>query len=522
MATREEMQKIAKEAVETYIKTSEGDVTKGRITETELLEELNTHIKSVEKTIIGQAAQNIKDSTKRDKLIEKLQSSVFKKLEDQGVIEKEKKPGFWERGSKELDWNLDRRINGLNNILSGNFKYGSLQVLQSFQKGRALIGHPMIQWVAAAAKLGIALNDFIWKANDLSRRVSGSPLSIEATKRKWQMSYEDFAMTAAYGQKKEDLYNYKIENFGKLTKEQLSKDPRFSGVWAQGRFALQQYGASPDLMNTLLKQQNTIGRSTSSMEKFNYKLIKSLEGLDKLSSQQFLQNLTELNKVLLANNINGLASAESFKRFQDQLNRGTLTYNDFIQGLTTRRKSSTATLAGIGMMMAQRGLGGKALQAAAETGEASEIAHVVRAGGNEIQMGLEQLTVSLAKETGLSNLEEALAAISDSEFGQLVGDLKNLEVQRTLARGGTLAIKTEGKELELNQLAKDVQGRQITEQEDFREIDRKLLTNAVETKGLIQNIYDYLKLSALESLKDVEKNRPIEVKINMVSPTIQS
>lgn len=461
--------------------------------------------------------KGIQEDIKSKQLQAKIVQQVVKEEQNRIEIlkkqnEEAKKPGFWQRGSEQLDWNLDRRINGLNSVLSGNFKYGSLQILQSFQKGRALIGNPMIQFGLAAAKLGLALNDFSTKTDRLANRIAGGSLvAPEAKNRKWQMSYEDTVMAMMYGQNKKDFYDYKIGSFGSLAKERLSRDPRFTQVWSQGRAAMQDLGANPDIINTFLQQQMTIGRSTASMEKFNYKLIKSIQGLDLLSSSQFTQSIADLNKTFLANNINGLANAESLKRFQDQLNRGTLTVADFTRGLTSRREASTSTLAGIGALMAERGLGGKELQEAYNSGDMVRVAGIMRRGGNNISRGVEQLQTQygqeIAAQLGTSDVKEVLAMLSESPIGQLGPNLKNLEVENILLRGGSLTIAVDGKNTNLNKILKDKEGREITEEEDLKNLDRELVSSTVDNTNALKSLTNLLQIGGLWGMKEIEPYR---------------
>lgn len=455
----------------------------------------------------------INEATKNDKKLAdiKLQEVELKKKQ----IEESKK-GFWNQiktgGSDTIDWNLDRRINGLNSLLSGNFKYGALQIAQSFKIGRNFINHPLVMFATAAAKLGFALNDFSTKTDRLANRIAGGSLvAPDAKNRKWQMSYEDTVMAMMYGQSKKDFYDYKIGSFGSLAKERLSRDPRFTQVWSQGRSAMQDLGANPDIINTFLQQQLAIGRSTNSMEKFNYRLIKSIQGLDLLSSSQFTQAIADLNKTFLANNINGLANAESLKRFQDQLNKGTLTIADFTRGLTSRREASTSTLAGIGALMAERGLGGKELQEAYNSGDMVRVAGIMRRGGNNISRGVEQLQTQygreIADQLGTSDVREVLAMLSESSLGQLGPNLKNLEVENILLRGGSLTVSIDGKDTTLDKIIKDKSGKEITEEEDLKNIDRELVNSTVDNTNALKSLTNLLQLGGLWGMKEIEPYR---------------
>lgn len=467
----------------------------------------------------------INEATKTDKKLAdaKLQEVELKKKQ----LEEAKKPTFWHQikygGNDTIDWNLDRRITGLNNVLSGNFKYGALQIAQSFKLGRNFINHPMVMFATAAAKLGFALNDFSTKTDRLANKIAGGSLvSPDAKLRKWEMSYQDTVMTMMYGQNKKDLYDYKISTFGAQTKAMLSKDPRFSRVWSQGRAALQDFGASPDLMNSLLQQEVAIGRTSQSMEKFNYKLIKSLQGLDKLGSTAFVQNLVGLNKTLLANNINGLASAESLRRFQDQLNKGTLTIQDFTQGLSSRRQSDTSALAATAQMLYEHGLGGEELKKAIESGDMIHAAGIVRRGGQSMQKDIEKLTTTygeeVARTVGTTDLKEVLALTSNMPWSQMTGNLKNMEVQNLLVKGGSLVVALNGKDISLDKIIKDREGKDITEEQDLLSIDKELIDTTVDNTNALKSLTNLLQIGGLWGMKEVESNKStIEKYANIIA-----
>ena len=478
------------------------------------LKELANNTKSFNQAI----KNNIRELKNQDLIYKKLSESAKKVSSDIENIPKAK--SFWNQikngGSDGIDWNLDRRINGLNNLLSGNFKYGALQIAQSFKIGRNLINHPMVMFVTAAAKLGFALADFSARTDRFANRIAGGSLvSPDAKNRKWEMNFQDTTVTMAYGQDKKAFYDYKVGTFGALTKQRLSRDPRFTEAWSQGRAAFEDLGANPDLMNGLLQQQIAIGRTSMSMEKFNYKLIKSLQGLDKLGSTQFLQNLTDLNKTLLANNVNGLANAESLRRFQDQLNKGTLTVSDFTRGLTSRRQGSTSTLAGVGAMLAERGLGGKELLDAYSRGDMIAVAGAVRRGGNRMQRDIEKIAPEIAQQLGTSDFREALALQSDTAWGSLSANLKNLEVQNIIAKGGSLTIALDGKDTSLDKLIEDKNGKEITEFEDFKKIDKELIKVTADNTSSLKTLTNLLTLGGLGAMSSIEKQGGVG---NIINP----
>ena len=463
------------------------------------------------KNSIAALAKDIADGMyKKDK---NFQGNVVQLLTE-ALKDQKRKKSFWDQiksgGSESIDWNLDRRIKGINAALSGSFKYGTMEILQSFKIGRGLIGHPLIQFAAASAKLTAAMIDFNNRANVLADKLAGGALTYSTNARdsKYRRRYERKAAAIIYGQNEEDYTNFIMGSFGSQTKEAYNKDPRFSMAYNQGRAIMQRFGADPNQMNELMKQQNTINRSTISMEKFNYKLIKAFEGLDKFSSQSLIQAYTDLNKTLLANNVQGLASIDWLKKFQDQLNNGTLTIQNFTQGLTTRRGAETSTLAGVGAMLAERGLGGKELQEAYARGDMIAVAGAVRRGGVRMQKDIEKIAPEISKQLGTSDWREALALQSGTPWGQLTGDLKNLEVQKILTSGGSLAAQITGKEIKLSDEAKkDKDGDIITEEQEFKNANKELIKATVENTGMVKNLTNALGLLGSKIVADFEQDK---------------
>ena len=319
--------------------------------------------------------------------------------------------------------------------------------------------------------------------------------------------YERKALAMMYGQRPEDYTNFIMGSFGTRTKEKLNEDPLFDAAYNQGRAILERFGADPNQMNELMKQQTIIGRSTVSMEKFNYKLIKAFEGLDKLSSQSFIQSLTDINKTLLANNIQGIASTEWLKKFQNQLNAGTLAAQDFVRGLTSRRGSETSTLAGVGAMLAERGLGGKELQEAYKRGDMIAVAGAVRRGGMSMQRDIEKIAPEIAQKMGTTDWKEALALQSGTPWGQLTGDLKKLDIQDILSKGGSLTVGLQGKELSLTNITKTKEGKEISELEDFKVADKELINATVENTGAMKTLSNAVSLLGSYILADYEQRK---------------
>lgn len=400
-----------------------------------------------------------------------------------------------------LDWKLDRRVNAFNSLLSGNFKYGATQFLQTFERGKILLNHPMVMFAAAAAKLTIAMIDFSTKTDRMANKIAGGSLvSPEMKINKWQIAAQDYALTTMYGQNKEDLYKFKIGSFGALTKERFAKDARFTNAWAFGRSAIEDMGGNPELINSFMQQQVAIGRTSNNIEKFNYNLIKTITNLDKLSTDQFINSFNELNKTFIANNINGTANANSLLKFQDALNRGTLSVSDFTRGLTSRRGAETSTLAGVGAMLAERGLGGKKLQEAYARGDMIAVAGLVRRGGQQMQRDIEKIAPEMAQRMGTTDWKEALALQSGTPWGQMTGDLKKLDVQDILSKGGSLVINVDSKDLKLNQ----------EQQQEFLDMQSELIKTAVDNKGSFEALGQGIKLGALELAAAYEKAQNAE------------
>lgn len=483
-----------------------------------------SELTSKEQEIIKQANEKIKNLKKENELSKKEQLDLKIKKEKNETKQKENieqitRKSIEKQNSESsfrqlinqlksgksdiqgLDWKLDRRVNAFNSLLSGNFKYGATQFLQTFERGKILLNHPMVMFGVAVEKFLIAAIDFSTKTDRLANKIAGGSLvSPEMKSRKWEMSAQDYALAIMYGQNKEDLYKFKIGSFGALTKKRLAEDSNFTHAWSFGRAAMEDLGGNPDLINSFMQQQVAIGRSSNSIEKFNYKLVKTITNLDKLSTDQFMSSFNELNKTLIANNINGTANAKSLLKFQDALNRGTLSVSDFAKGLTSRRGAETSTLAGVGIMLAERGLGNKELQDAYARGDMIAVAGAVRRGGQQMQRDIEKIAPEIAEQIGTSDLQEALAMQSNTPWGQMTGDLKKLDVQNILSKGGSLVINIDSKDLKLNQ----------EQQQEFLDMQSELMKTSIDNKGALEALGQGMKLGALQLAAAYEKAQNAE------------
>ena len=504
MATRDEMQQIAKEVVEAYVKASEGDVEKGRISEADLLKKLNTNIKSIGKTVTTQAKQAIKDSNNRDKLIEKLQNTVVQKLEKQGVIQQSPQENFLQRiGFKQptrddlaTQYRARQMAGGIESILEGRFASGLRQLGSTIPTIANFMGGPLYAAMTGLATATIKAIDSFIKFSAVATRLSGSELGTKVSDRYARLR-DIKGLSMAYGQNSEDFDKYMMSDIGNVGRRRLWQDRQFTNVWMSTRADFERMGVSPDKVNTLMSQQLSLGRSSDEIRRFNYRLREATKTMDTFSSDKFISSYQELNKTLIANNINGMANAKTLSKFQDQLNKGTLSISDFTKALTSRRGAETSTLAGVGAMLAERGLGGKELLDAYYRGDMIAVAGAVRRGGAQMSRDIEKIAPEISKELGTSDWKEALALQAGTPWGQLTADLKNLQVQNTLVSGGSMVIGSDGKPLKPEDLAK--------EEQEIKKSESELIDETVKLTGTFKLLKDYIQYNILQKGADIEK-----------------
>ena len=329
---------------------------------------------------------------------------------------------------------------GIESILSGNILSGFRQLGSTVPRIANFMGGPLYAAMTALSTAVIGAIDSFTKFRAESSRLSGGISNIKGDR--YTRAFQTYALTTMYGQNNKDYDKFLMSNVGWSGRQAMWENKpyrnEFTRTWASTRAAFEQVGANPDLTNSLMLQQRSIGMSPDNMRRFNNRLVEATKSLDVIGSDKFINAYQELNKTLIANNINGMASAKMLAKFEDQLNKGTLTVADFTKGLTSRRGAETSTLAGVGAMLAERGLGGKELQKAYARGDMIAVAGLVRRGGQQMQRDIEKIAPEMAQRMGTTDWKEALALQSGTPWGQMTGDLKNLEVQRILTSGGSL------------------------------------------------------------------------------------
>lgn len=329
---------------------------------------------------------------------------------------------------------------GIESILSGNVLSGFRQLGSTVPRIANFMGGPLYAAMTALSMAVIGAIDSFTKFRVESSRLSGGISNIKGDR--YARAFQTYALTTMFGQNSKDYDKFLMSNIGWSGRQAMWENKpyrnEFARTWASTRAAFEQVGANPDLANSLMLQQRSIGMSPDNMRRFNNRLVEATKSLDVMGSDKFINAYQELNKTLIANNINGMASAKMFAKFEDQLNKGTLTVADFTKGLTSRRGAETSTLAGVGAMLAERGLGGKELQEAYARGDMIAVAGLVRRGGQQMQRDIEKIAPEMSERFNTTDWKEALALQSGTSWGQMIGDLKNLEVQKILTSGGSL------------------------------------------------------------------------------------
>lgn len=329
---------------------------------------------------------------------------------------------------------------GIESILSGNILSGFRQLGSTVPRIANFMGGPLYAAMTALSTAVIGAIDSFTKFRVESSRLSGGISNIKGDR--YTRAFQTYALTTMFGQNSKDYDKFLMSNIGWSGRQAMWENKpyrnEFARTWASTRAAFEQVGANPDLANSLMLQQRSIGMSPDNMRRFNNRLVEATKSLDVMGSDKFINAYQELNKTLIANNINGMASAKMFAKFEDQLNKGTLTVADFTKGLTSRRGAETSTLAGVGAMLAERGLGGKELQEAYSRGDMIAVAGLVRRGGQQMQRDIEKIAPEMSERFNTTDWKEALALQSGTSWGQMIGDLKNLEVQKILTSGGSL------------------------------------------------------------------------------------
>ena len=80
-------------------------------------------------------------------------------------------------------------------------------------------------------------------------------------------------------------------------------------------------------------------------------------------------------------------------------------------------------------------------------------------------------------------------------------------MQNIIAKGGSLTISLEGKSTELNKVIKNQEGKNITEMEDFKEIEKTLIQVTADNTSSVKLLTEAIKLKALETMSDIESRK---------------
>ena len=494
-STRDELSKIGDAYYKTTMLTvkEQENVTKKY---KDLRETLNKEIEH--RKVLNKA---LDEETKVEK--KKIEKAKQEVSEIQKKIEEAKKPNFLQRmGFKEssskddlaTQYRARQMAGGLESILEGRVASGFRQLGSTVPIIANFMSGPLYAAMSGLASATIKAVDSFTKFSAVSARLSGSETGAKITDRYRRLS-DTSSLAMMYGQNVEDFDKYLMTNIGALGRKSLWTDRHFSNTLLSTRADFERMGVDPNRANSLINQQLSIGRSSDDMRKFNYQLRETTKTMDKFSSEKFISAYEELNKTFIANNINGMANARTLARFQDQLNKGTLSISDFTKSLTSRRTSETSTLAGVGAMLAERGLGGKDLQDAYRRGDMIAVAGIVRRGGQNISRDIEKISPEIAKEFGTSDIMEALALQSGTPWGQLSPNLKNIEVQKILASGGSLAIGAEGKPSVIK--PEDIDSMEKSEKE--------LIDETVQLTGTFKLLREYIKLNILQQGVEMEE-----------------
>lgn len=457
------------------------------------------------KNLIEQNTKEFKDTFNKE--LKKLKfAELNKKLENEllSSIKKEFKTpqGFWQsffqkrgfsekRDSLESRYASDQISRGLSYLSEGRFLSGITEVLKANLKVANFMGGPYYATMVAAAKVTESVINSLNRFEVATNRLAGNQ---DTKGTRYKKNFEIKAFANMYNQKEEDYIKYVMSDLGQGAKRKYYEDSQFTNTYYSMRAGLEQVGADPNKANSIISQQLSLGRTGLEIRKFNYELIKATKTMDIFSSDKFLNTYEELNKTLMANNINGMANAKTLAQFQDALNKGTLAASDFTRGLTSRRSAETSTLAGVGAMLAERGLGTKELRDAYNRGDMIAVAGAMRRGGNKISRDIEKIAPELAKQFGTTDIREAIAMQAGSPWGQLGPDLKKLEVQNILAAGGSLTIGTTA-------------NKPLTDEElqNINKAEHDLIDESIRLKGAFQAVSESAMLLAAYLAKEYEQ-----------------
>lgn len=369
MAERDEIVSIARAAVEEYIKKSEGDVTKGNISEEDLLKELNKYIKTIEKTVTDQARRNIQDNKDRKELIKNLQSNVVKRLEEQGVISK---PSFWEKiGFKEpskddlaTQYRARQMAGGIESIMEGRFVSGLRQIGSTIPQIANFMGGPLYLALSLTVKGLIAFDKHLAQLNKTVVSTTGGIYSdylnksysdrlsysktIEDLARQYHRQGEKDEMMRAIQSNFAPVTAYDIQRGGSIAAAAFANRTAFEGIGIEKTFADQ-------LLFKLMRQQGLTAGGASGQLNNLLRFASSKERGGIYSDQELIKKTDEAYNLMKMFGISMEWASRYVNKFSKEIELGTVAMSDFASYNRGIREGDTGKLAGIGQLLVEHG-----------------------------------------------------------------------------------------------------------------------------------------------------------------------
>lgn len=370
MAERDEIINIAKTAVEQYVKSAEGDVTKGSITEEELLKELNKYIKTIEKTVSDQAKRTIQENSKRNQLIEKLQGNVIKKLEEQGAISK---PSFWQKiglttPSKDdlaTQYRARQMAGGIESIMEGRFSSGLRQLASTVPQIANFMGGPY--YLALQTVVGglLKLDSALSKATKTATSMTGGIYSERLGGLEQRFANMSFvARTRAdlhdigMGSEYDNIVSALTKGYGYGTYQGQQRDFITSMAYAQK--GLGSLGISADTSNSLLSNLRLLeGKDTTGvyaqLKRFLDRSLGNkelgLKSMSYLSPEEAIKQTMTLFDQTKNLGLNFEWANRAVVKFEEQLKRGTMSLSDFAAVNRSLQSGGISKNAGLGALI---------------------------------------------------------------------------------------------------------------------------------------------------------------------------
>lgn len=370
MAERDEIISIAKTAVEQYVKNAEGDVTKGSITEEELLKELNKYIRTIEKTVSDQAKRTIQENSKRNQLIEKLQGNVIKKLEEQGVISK---PSFWQKiglttSNKDdlaTQYRARQMAGGIESIMEGRFASGLRQLASTVPQIANFMGGPYYLALQTVVSGLLKLDSALSKATKTATSMTGGIYSERLGGLEQRFSNMSFvARTRAdlhdigMGSEYNNIVSALTKGYGYGTYQGRQKDFITSMAYAQK--GLSSLGISADTSNSLLSNLRLLeGKDTTGiyaqLKRFLDRSLGNkelgLKPMSYLSPEEAMKQTMTLFDQTKNLGLNFEWANRAVAKFEEQLKRGTMSLSDFAAVNRSLQSGGISKNAGLGALI---------------------------------------------------------------------------------------------------------------------------------------------------------------------------